>query len=33
MGNPKLDKGNSIDDISIVPWNTKHQEVGPSELK
>ena len=25
VGNPKLDNGNSKDDISIVPWSSKHQ--------
>jgi hypothetical protein len=24
VGNPKLDKGNSKDDISLVPWSTEN---------
>jgi hypothetical protein len=33
VGNPKLDKGNSNDDISIVPWNTEHGASGVAVLR
>jgi hypothetical protein len=33
VGNPKLDKGNSKDDISLVPWSTEHHQGGVTEWR